>query len=89
MKHLDVPEVTSSFSNLLFHDQLHWVWPKWEIQGLTLWKKGIRINILGFEYIFRYYPDTKTTKILLAIWTPQVSWKQFPHVPPNVSFSFS
>ena len=35
----DIPEVTSFVTNLSLHGQLHWAWPRREIESLILWQK--------------------------------------------------
>ena len=42
----DVPEVTSFVTNLSIHGQLHWAWPKREIQSLMLRQKVSEFTFL-------------------------------------------
>ena len=36
----DIPEVTSFVTNLSLRGQLHWAWPRREIEGLILWQRA-------------------------------------------------
>ena len=45
----DIPEVTSFVTNLLIHGQLHWAWPKQEIQSLILGQKASEFTILDLN----------------------------------------
>ena len=45
----DIPEVTSFVISLSVRGQLHWAWPKREIQSLILWQKALEFTFLGLE----------------------------------------
>ena len=55
----DIPEVTSFVTNLSLRGQLHWAWPRREIESLILWQKSIGIHFFEFEDIFRCYRDNE------------------------------
>ena len=54
-------------TSLSLHGQLHWAWPKQEIQSLILWQKALEFTILDLNTFLDVIPKPK--KNLLAVWT--------------------
>ena len=65
----DIPEVTSFVTNLSLRGQLHWAWPKREIESLILWQKASEFNFLGLKTFLDVTEITKPKKTILAVWT--------------------